>query len=107
MDVQTLFAKPAIEGFDRGVVRRLPAATEVEDDAVGVRSPVHRGADELGPVVAVDPLWQSALESEPPECGGDILAAESLADVDRETFAGEEIDHRECSESPTVGQLIP
>jgi hypothetical protein len=73
MDVQALLSKPAIEGFDRGVVRRLAAAAEVEDDAVGVRPEVHRGADELGAVVAVDPLWQSALESHALERGGDLV----------------------------------
>jgi hypothetical protein len=37
--VQTLLSEPAIEGFDRGVVRRLAASAEVEgtDDRDAVR----------------------------------------------------------------------
>ena len=72
MDVQTLLSKPTIEGFDRGVVGRLAASAEVEDHAVGVRPQVHRGTDELGPIVAVDALRQSAFEAQTLERGDDI-----------------------------------
>ena len=81
--VQTLFAEPAVEGFDRRVVGRLAAPTEVQDHAVRVRPEIHRGADELGAVVAVDPLRQSALEAQPLERGRDILAGQAVPDVDR------------------------
>ena len=104
--VQTFFAEPSIKRFDGGVVGRLATAAEVEDHAVGVRPQVHRGTHELGAVVAVDPLRQSALEPQPLQCGGDILAAEALTDVDRQAFPREEIDDGERSESPTIRQLV-
>jgi hypothetical protein len=50
MYVQTLVAEPAVKRFDRGVVGRLASTTEVEDDAVGVRPQIHRGADESVPL---------------------------------------------------------
>ena len=62
MDVEALFAEPSVERFDRGVVRWLAAAAEVEHDGVGVRPEIHRRAHELRPVVAVDALRQSPLE---------------------------------------------
>ena len=76
--VQTLFPKPTIERLDRGVVRRLPAATEVENHAVRVRPQVHRGTDELAAIVTVDPLRQThgALE----QVGG-AVARERLRDA--------------------------
>ena len=52
--VQALLQKPAVERFDRG-------------------PEVHRGADELGAVVAVDPLRQPALEAQALE--GDVGVA--------------------------------
>src|SRR5215207_8782887 len=93
--VQTLFPEAPVERLDRRVVRRLAAAAEVEDDSVGVRPQVHRGTDELGPVVAVNPLRQSALESKALERGGYRMAAEPLSDLDREALTGEEVDHRQ------------
>ena len=54
--VQALLPKPAVEGFDRG-------------------PEVNRGADELGAVVAVDPLRQPALEAQALEGGGDVGVA--------------------------------
>jgi len=35
VDVKTLLAEPAVERFDRGVVRPLAPTTEVEADAMG------------------------------------------------------------------------
>ena len=49
--VQTFFTESPIERFDRRVVGRLAAPAEIEDDAVAVCPEIHRGADELGPVV--------------------------------------------------------
>ena len=51
MHVQTLLPKPAIEGFDRGVVRGLAPPAEVQDDLGRVRPQVHRGAHEFRAVV--------------------------------------------------------
>src|SRR5687767_14739233 len=70
--VHTFFAKPPIEGLDRGIVRRFATSTEVEDHGVRVRPQVHGGADELRPVVAVDALRQSSLEAQSLERGDDI-----------------------------------
>ena len=82
MHVQTLFAESSVERFDGRVVGRLTAATEVEDDAVRVGSQIHRGADELGAVVAVDALRQAALEAQALERGHDVAPAQALAGVD-------------------------
>ena len=77
MHVQTLFAESSVEGFDGRVVRRLAATTEVDDDAVGVHPQVHRRADELGAVIAVDPLRQAALEAEALERGHHVATAQA------------------------------
>jgi len=61
--VQILFPEAPVERFDGGVVGRFAAPTEVQDDAVGIRPEVHRGADELGSVVAINTLRQSALKA--------------------------------------------
>ena len=71
MQVQTFFAESSVEGFD-GVVRRCTPTTEVEDHAAGVRPQVHRRTDELGAVVAIDPLRQTALKAQPLDGGDDI-----------------------------------
>ena len=68
MHVQTFFSEASIERFDRGIVRRFAAATEVEDDAVRVRPENHRRTDELCSVVAVNPdATESELGSFPPD----------------------------------------
>src|SRR5215216_1938683 len=77
--VQTLLSEPTVEGFDRGVVGRFAATTEVQDDAVGVRPEVHRGTDELRSVVAVNALRHSSLETQALERGRDILSTQALA----------------------------
>src|SRR5207245_10073958 len=64
VDVETLRSKPSVEGFDRGVVGRLAPTTEVEGHLIRVRPEVHRGAHELAPVVAVDPLRQAAVTAQ-------------------------------------------
>ena len=61
--VETLLPKPTIERFDRRVVGRFAAPTEVERDAVRVGPQIHRRTDELRAVVAIDPLGQPALEA--------------------------------------------
>ena len=91
MHVQTFLPEPSVERFDGGVVRGLAAPTEVQDDAVGVGPAVHRRADELGPVVAVDPLGQPALESETLQRRRDILSAKALSDINRQAFAGKQV----------------
>jgi hypothetical protein len=60
--VQAFFPEAAVEGFDGRIVRRLATSAEVEDDAIRVGPSVHRRADELRSVVAIDPLWQAAVE---------------------------------------------
>ena len=52
MYVQAFFTEAPVERFDRGIVRRLAASTEGEDDAVRIRPQIHRGADELRAVIA-------------------------------------------------------
>lgn len=74
--VQTLLSEPAIERLDRGIVRRFAPATEVQDHAVGVRPQIHHRADELRPIVAVDPLRQPAREPQALERRRHVLAAE-------------------------------
>ena len=54
--VQALLARAPVERFNHRVVRRLAAAAEVEDDAVGVGPETHGGTEEIGTVVAVDVL---------------------------------------------------
>ena len=86
MYVQAFVPEAAIERFDRRVVGRLAPMAEVQDDLIGVRSEIHRGADELAAVVAVDPLRQPAIEAEPLERRHDILAGEPAADGDVEAL---------------------
>jgi hypothetical protein len=75
MHVQTLFAESSVERFDGGVVGWLASATEVEDDTVGVGPQIHRGADELRAVVAVDALRQPAFEAESLERAGFTISS--------------------------------
>src|SRR5260221_7008507 len=84
--VQTLLSEPPVERFDRGIVGRLSPTTEIQDDLVRIRPEIHRRADKFGAVVAVDPLRQSTRKTEPLEGGRDVLAAESLPDIDRQAF---------------------
>ena len=88
MHVQTFFAESAIEGFDRRIVGRLASTTEVENDAVGVRPQVHRRADELRDVVAVDALRQSAFKAQSLERGDDVATTETLRDINGQAFTG-------------------
>src|SRR5690349_11599924 len=106
MHVQTFLAESAIERFDGCIVRRLASTTKVKDHTIGVRPQVHRCADELGAVVAVDSLRQSAFEAQPLERGDDIATAESLADVYRQTFPREEIEDGQRSEASSIGELV-
>ena len=77
MYVQAFFTEPPVERFDGGIVGRLAPATEVENDAVGIRPEIHRGTDELRTVVTVDALGQAALKAQSLECCDDITSAES------------------------------
>ena len=104
--VQAFVSEPAIERFDCGVVRGFTPTAEVQDDAVGIGSQVHRRTDELRPVIAIDPLRQAALEPQALERGRHIVAAQASTDVDRQAFAREEIDDRQRTKAPTIGQLI-
>ena len=106
MHVQTFFPEPPVERFDGGVVRGLAAPAEIQDDAVGVNSGIHRRADELGSVVAVDPLRQPSLESETLQRRRDILSAKALSDIDRQVFAGKQVYDSECPEAAVVGQRV-
>ena len=106
MHVQTVETQASIEGFDHGVVRGLAAPAEVQDHAVGVRPQIHRGTDELGPVVAIDPLRQSALKPQPLECRRDIVATQALTDIDRQALARERVDDGQCPEAAPIGQLV-
>ena len=80
--VQTLFAEASIERFDSGVVGRLASTTEVEDDAVGVRPQIHRGADELRAVVDADRCRFGAALKNPAQGRGDLerRVAEAIRD---------------------------
>ena len=82
--VQALVPEAAIEGLNGRVVGRLAAPTEVQNHPVRVRPEIHRRTDELCAVVAVDPLRQSAIEAQPLECGGDVLARQAAARLARE-----------------------
>src|SRR6267143_4306882 len=106
MDVQTLFAEAPIERFNRRVVGRLAPATEVENNAVRVRPEIHGRADELATVVAVDALRQAPFKAQALEGRDDIPSTEPLADIDRQALAGEEVDHRQCAEAPTIRELV-
>ena len=53
MHVQTFVTEPTVEGFDRRVVGRISAATEVENDLVRVGPEIHGRTDELGAIVAI------------------------------------------------------
>ena len=103
---QTLFPKTPVKEFDRGVVRRLTAAAEVEHHAVRVRPQIHGRTDELGPVVAIDALRESPLESQTLELRGDVVAAEPVPDVNCEALAREEIDHRQRAKPSPIRQLV-
>ena len=104
--VQTVLAKSPIERFDHGIVRRFAASAEVEDDAVGIRPQVHRRADELGAIVAVDALRQPSLKSQPLERRRDIVATHALTSVDRQALARERVDHGQRPEATPIGELV-
>ena len=87
--VQAFIAEPPVEGLDGGIVRRLSASAEVEDHVVRIRPEIHRGTDELGSIVALDPLRQSPIEPEALEGRDDILTGEPAAHRDVETLARE------------------
>src|SRR5262245_31720622 len=91
MHVQAFFPEPTVERFDGRIVRGPAATAEVEYDAVRVRPPVHRGADELTAVIAVDALRQAPLEAQTRQRRDDIPATEPVPDVDRQALAGEEV----------------
>ncbi len=78
MHVQTLFAESSVERFDGGIVGWFAQTTEVEDHAVRVRPQIHRGADELRAVVAIDALGQAPLETEALERGDHVAPTEAL-----------------------------
>ena len=101
--VETL---PRIEGLDHGIVRRRAAPTEIEDHATGARPEVHRRIDELRAVVAVNTLRHTAFESESLTRGGDIVAPESVADVDGQALARAHVDDGQGTEAAPIGELI-
>ncbi len=106
MRVQAVRAKPTVERFDRGIVGRFATSAEVQNDPIRVGPEVHRRADELCPVVTIDALRQSSLEAQALERRGDIVAAESLADIDRQAFAREHVDHCQRAEAVPVRELV-
>ena len=106
MHVQAFFAEPAVERLNRGIVGRLAPPTEVEDDAVGVHPQVHRRADELRAVVAVDALRQSAFEAQTFERADDISTTESLTGVDGQAFARQQIEDCQRSEASPICELV-
>src|SRR5687768_10024143 len=106
MYVQAFFAESTVERFDGGIVSRLAATTEVENHAVGVGPEIHRGADELGAVVAVDALRQSTLETQPLERRDDIATTETLAGIDRQALPREQVQDSQRPEAPAIGELI-
>ncbi len=106
MHVQTLLAKPPVERFDRGIVGWFAPTTEIENHAVGIGPEIHRGTDELGAVVAVDALRQAALDAQALERRHDVATTEALADVDRQAFAREQIEHGQRAKAPAIRELI-
>src|SRR3979411_2275265 len=76
-----IIAKPSVERFDRRVVGRFSTATEVQNDLVRVGPEIHRGADDLRAVVAIDPLRQPALEPQALERRRHVLTPEPLTGV--------------------------
>src|SRR5262252_10073150 len=89
MDVETFLPEPSVERLDRGIVRWLAAATKVQHDAMSVRPQIHRGADKLGPVVAVDALGRAPLEPQAPKGRNDVPSSQPMAHVDRQALARE------------------
>jgi hypothetical protein len=51
-------------------------------------------------------LREPALEPEPLQGRRDVLTAEAVSDLDRQTFPSEEIDHRQRPKPPAVGELV-
>ena len=73
--VQAFRAEPAIEGFDKGVVRRLSRAREVERDATQIGPEVHVAGDELAALIHSDRLGISSLPTGSIQCRDHVFTA--------------------------------
>src|SRR3954452_4508022 len=101
--VNTTIAKqPSIERLDRRIVRGFAPTAEVENDPVGVRPQFDRRTDELGAIVAVDPLRQAPLEPEPLERRHDVTNGETVPGVDRQALAREQVQDGQRAEAPAI-----
>lgn len=104
--VQALFAEATVEALDVGIVRVVAGSGEVQGHAVGVGPQVEHLAGELGTIIDPDGLGDPTLLNEPFENRGDMLSFDTLVALDGQALSGEQVDHRQGSESLAVEQCV-
>ena len=105
---QAFGPQPAVERLDQSVIRGPSWPTEVQAYVAQVRPLIETLRCELAPVVDTDLLGErTSFVPDPVERSGNVIAAQPLADLDRQTLACEVIDHRQQPEAAPDGRISP
>lgn len=104
--VQAIRSKPPLEQLDHGVGCRLATTTDVENHPVGISPEVYRGTGELRTIVAVDSLRHATLEAEAIKGRRNLVSAKARANINGQTLALEDFDHRQCLSTTAIRELV-
>src|SRR5262245_64523148 len=106
MRIQALFAQPAIERLDKGVVDRTARSAEVERHLVLVGPAVESVRRELWAVVDANALGCTAASDDCLQDTGDLFAGDALVDLDRQRLAGEYVGQGQGAQAAPIEQSI-
>jgi hypothetical protein len=95
MDVQTFVAQRAIERLDERVVRRFAWSREVDPGSMMIGPQIDEMTGKFRAIVGKKIFWRAALSNEAVQSfHDDMFAAEVLPDLDCQSLAAEDVDHR-------------
>jgi hypothetical protein len=106
VSVQTLIAKPSVEGFDQGIVGWFSRTAEVERDLMQVGPLVECARNKLGTVVDANALRCSAHGNDSIHHCHHLLAGDALSHLDCQTFSGEVVDHGQRADAAVVEEWV-
>ena len=106
MDVQALVTQRSVEGFDEGIICWLAWPRKINPCSVMIGLKINKFDGKLRGVIREQLFWRASQSNEPVENLNNVLASQSMPDLDRQSFSFEDIDNRQGAELLTVTEFI-
>lgn len=106
MQIEALVAQRPVERLNMRVVCRRGGALRSPCGPCCGMPQVHHLAGKLGAIIAEQRFWRASETNEPVQNLDYILSAQTVSDLDRQTFAGVDINDRKRPDLLAVRKLI-